>query len=218
MIWLFIYFWSSILIGLYGRISTLGLNDEENESEWKKFRRAFLRFFCLMDAFGLADTNKTWSRCKFVQFTLIFMSGIIFVTMVPIKGSGLLAFMGVVQLMYYGTNVLLNTKPRGLYYLWKSDMVALEFKEDMRQKSHVADMAHLSKKQLRKLASKDISSLDVFSEEEEEEDDQKEDKQDEEERALVVGAGQNEEDEGLLLLYDIIRVLYSVYLNILCRR
>ena len=134
--WLIIYFLLALNIGFYGRVSTLsvysGIIDVNNqESRWIKFRNEALRLFCLMDAFGLADTNKTWKKCKFIQFTLIVVSGILFVALWPVTRSGLLWFMGVVQLFYYASNVLLTTKPRGLHYLWRSDMVALELADDI---------------------------------------------------------------------------------------
>ena len=45
--------------------------------------------------------------------------------------SGLLRFLGVVQISYYISNVVLTTKPNGIYYLWTSDMVALELSDGL---------------------------------------------------------------------------------------
>ena len=66
--WLIVYFFLSVSVGVYGRISTLsvysGMIDEtDQQSRCARLRNELLRFFCLMDAFGLEDTNKTWKKC-----------------------------------------------------------------------------------------------------------------------------------------------------------
>eukprot|EP01084_Bolivina_argentea_P245333 410774_1 len=192
-IWLMIYFFISVGIGLYGRISTLsvysGIIDEENrENKCNRKCNEMLRFFCLLDAFGLEDTHTYWKRCKFIQLTIILLSGIIFVLIWPATQNGLLWFIGVIQIFYYGTNIILTSKPRGIHFLWKSNMIALELvtdvdgdgKEDYTEfkgtnqqipmhiraktgnKSHAADMAHLNADQLKKLMGRHSTKRQIF--------------------------------------------------------
>ena len=58
-------------------------------------------------------------------------SGVILCISWFVFASGLLRFLGVVQLLYYASTVVLTAKPRGVLYLWTADMVALELSDGL---------------------------------------------------------------------------------------
>eukprot|EP01084_Bolivina_argentea_P259663 438197_1 len=130
--WLFIYICVAILFSLYGRIATLFVYDDILNTDTNKSRKrknSFLRFFCLMDAFLIKDTNKIWKHFKMFMFSSFVISGVIFIIISVITSVGILWYIGLIEILYYAINVLLTCKPRGMYFLWKTDMISLELQQ-----------------------------------------------------------------------------------------
>eukprot|EP01084_Bolivina_argentea_P036179 66974_1 len=135
MLWLFIYFWLlAVIPAFYGKFSTIFIfndvimndNDDNENTTFNQIKQTILRVFCLMDAFGLEETNKCWKIYKIVYCSLLLTTGISLIIISPFISNALLVFIGIVNLLYYAMNILLNNKPRGIHYLWQCDMKALE--------------------------------------------------------------------------------------------
>eukprot|EP01084_Bolivina_argentea_P204209 348712_1 len=133
--WLFIYCIISMTSSLCARISTLfmfdaTLNSDDKSTQNIKRKNSFLRLFCLMDAFGIKDENIIWKKYKIITYSIFFVGGILLIIIGSIISNGLVWFIGVIDICYYCINILLTTKPRGIYYLWTADMLALELDHD----------------------------------------------------------------------------------------
>eukprot|EP01083_Nonionella_stella_P003498 10049_1 len=146
-VWLIRYLISCISFGLYGRISTLFVypgqihgNDADGDAReslrCNQCGNAMSRFFCLSDSFGFKDTHKIWTNCKFIQLTIIALSGVILMCIWWVYCNGLLWFMGVIQILYYVFNILLPTKLHGVHYLWQCNEIQLQLSDDSDKMTH----------------------------------------------------------------------------------
>eukprot|EP01084_Bolivina_argentea_P107782 192672_1 len=201
--WLCLYFCLSIIAAIYGRIATLSVYNEildaktpkANDINKQQKKNAFLRLFCLIDVFGIKDKHINWINYKIIIYSLFVFSGILCIIIGAAIQNGLIQFVGIINLLYYGVQLLLNCKVRGIHYLWRADMVSLELKNwwydhsddtednDNKKKrghqyqpsdSHAAQMSVLTGGQLHKMlshymsADSDSDEEDIIDENEEE--------------------------------------------------
>eukprot|EP01083_Nonionella_stella_P219963 787446_1 len=172
LIWMLLYFILAIGSGIYGLSSTLPVfnevlddqlqDDEKSDEKWPKLKRSLWRVFCLMDAFMIKDRHNCWKQYKFTIYVLLGASGLLCWIIGSAVGNGLVRFVGIINTLYYMTQVLLICKIRGIHYLWRSDMVSLELKNWWIEHdkaattyhatdSHAAQMISLKHTQLRAL-------------------------------------------------------------------
>ncbi len=69
-----------------------------------------------------------WINYKIIIYSLFVFSGILCIIIGAAIQNGLIQFVGIINLLYYGVQLLLNCKVRGIHYLWRADMVSLELK------------------------------------------------------------------------------------------
>eukprot|EP01083_Nonionella_stella_P082022 226316_1 len=135
--WFVIYCLISIAVSAYVRISTLFqfdamLNHDAEKTESVKRNNSLLRLFCLMDAFGVKETSKAWTHFKIIWYTLCVLGSLVCFCVSGVLDNGILWFVGAIGMIFYILNVLLTTKPRGIYFLWRTDLAALELQVDPR--------------------------------------------------------------------------------------
>ena len=142
--WNVVYFLSVIIISIYGHVVNLTIfgvmydHDEADQAliqrqngENHKCSQKVLRFFCLLDAFGVdEDDDGPWMKFKFTFNGLIVFIGFVCIIAASFTGNSLARFIGIMLILYYCGNIVLACKPRGIYYLWKYDEESLELEAD----------------------------------------------------------------------------------------
>ena len=142
--WNIVYFLSVIIISIYGHVVNLSIfgvmydNDAADQAliqrqngKQHKCSQKILRFFCLLDAFGVdEDDDGPWMKFKITFNALLIFVGLSCIIAASFTQNSLAKFIGIMLLLYYCGNIILACKPRGIYYLWKYDEESLELEAD----------------------------------------------------------------------------------------
>ena len=96
-----------------------------------KCSQKILRFFCLLDAFGVdEDDDGPWMKFKITFNAILIIVGLVCIIASSFTENTLARFIGIMLLLYYCGNIILACKPRGIYNLWKYDEESLELEAD----------------------------------------------------------------------------------------